>query len=182
MRPSGRRWQWTLPLVSLLLAGCMFGDLSQNLALIIQVTVLRGTVRPDHPRDLPILVVIYSGEKDHEELVDYFVLAGPGPYFFFVPAGTYRLAAFEDVNRDFAYTPGVEPSALLRGGTPIMAESGATVEGLDIEILGAGRERVPFVFRSSLPEESGERSLAEFHLGEVTSLDDPRFSEDNARR
>ena len=179
--PCRRRW-WAGLLVSLLLAGCMFGDLRQNLAQINEYTVLRGTVRTDHPTDLPILVVIYSGEKDHEELVDYFVLAGPGPYFFFVPAGTYRLAAFEDVNRDFAYTPGVEPSALLRRGQPITAESGATVEGLDIEILGAGRERVPFVFRSAAPEESGERSLAEFHLGEVTSLDDPRFSEENARR
>jgi pimeloyl-ACP methyl ester carboxylesterase len=114
--------------------------------------------------------------------VDYFVLAGPGPYFFFVPAGEYRVAAFEDVNRDFPYQPGAEPSALLRGGGPIVVQSGATVEGLDIQIRGAGRERVPFVFSSSATEESGERSLAEFHLGEVTSMDDPRFSEEGARR
>jgi hypothetical protein len=56
------------------------------------------------------------------------------------------------------------------------------VEGLDIEIRGAGRERVPFVFSSSGAGESGERSLAEFHLGEVTTMSDPRFSEESARR
>jgi pimeloyl-ACP methyl ester carboxylesterase len=182
MRTSGHRRRWAWLLVSLFLAGCMFGDLRQNLAQIDEYAVLRGTVRADHPTDLPIIVVIYSGEKNREQLVDYFVLAGPGPYFFFVPARDYRLAAFEDINRDFAYTPGVEPSALLRGGKEIAAKSGATVEGLDIEIRGAGRERVPFVFSSSATDESGDRSLAEFHLGEVTSLDDPRFSAESARR
>ncbi len=182
MRTSCRRRWWPWLLVPVVLAGCMFRDLRQNLATMNEYAVLRGTVRTDHATDLPIVVVIYSGEKGREELVDYFVLAGPGPYFFFVPAGEYRLAAFEDVNRSFTYQPGVEPSALLRGGQPITAEGGATVEGLDIEIRGAGRERVPFVFTSSVTEESGERSLAEFHLGEVTSLDDPRFSEESARR
>ena len=59
--PCRRRW-WAGLLVSLLLAGCMFGDLRQNLAQINEYTVLRGTVRTDHPTDLPILVVIYSGE------------------------------------------------------------------------------------------------------------------------
>jgi pimeloyl-ACP methyl ester carboxylesterase len=182
MRTSRHRWRWTWLLVSLFLVGCMFGDLRQNLAQIHEYAVLRGTVRADHPTDLPIIVVIYSGEKNREQLVDYFVLAGPGRYFFFVPAGDYRVAAFEDVNRDFAYTPGAEPSALLRGGQEIAAKSGATVEGLDIEIRGAGRERVPFVFTSLAPEESGDRSLAEFHLGEVTSMNDPRFSAESARR
>jgi pimeloyl-ACP methyl ester carboxylesterase len=182
MRIPGRRWRCASLLVTLFLAGCMFADLRQNLAQIDQYSVLRGTVRADHATDLPIIVVIYSGEKGREQLVDYFVQAGPGPYFFFVPAGDYRLAAFEDVNRDFAYTPGVEPSALLRSGQEIAAQSGATVEGLDIEIRGAGRERVPFVFSSAGADESGERSLAEFHLGEVTTMSDPRFSEESARR
>lgn len=182
MRLLGRSRLWLCVLIPLVLAGCMFRDLRQNLATMNEYAVLRGTVRTDHATDLPILVVIYSGEKGREELVDYFVLAGPGPYFFFVPAGDYRLAAFEDVDRSFTYQPGVEPSALLRGGQPITAESGATVEGLDIEIRGAGRERVPFVFTSSATEESGERSLAEFHLGEVTTMDDPRFSDESARR
>ena len=98
MRISGRPWRCASLLVPLFLAGCMFGDLRQNLAQMDQYSVLRGTVRADHATDLPIIVVIYSGEKGREQLVDYFVQAGPGPYFFFVPAGDYRLAAFEDAS------------------------------------------------------------------------------------
>ena len=182
MRSLGRSGFWLCVLIPLVLTGCMFQDLRRNLATMHEYAVLRGTVRTDHATDLPILVVVYSGETGREKLVDDFVLAGPGPYFFLVPAGDYRLAAFEDVNRTFTYQPGEDPAALLRGGELITVVSGATVEGLDIEIRGAGRERVPFVFTSSGTEESGARSLAEFHLGEVTSMDDPRFSDENARR
>ena len=160
----------------------MFRELSQNLAEKREYAVLRGTVSTERPTDLPILVIIYTGDLGKEQLVDYFVLAGPGPFFFFVPAGTYRLAAFEDVNRDFTYEPGVDPSALLRGGQPITVEGDSTVEGLDITIREAGHQRIPFAFSSADTEDSGERSLADFHLGEVTRMDDPRFSAETARR
>ena len=175
-----RLYLWLL--VPLLLSGCMFRHLRQNLAEAREYAVLRGAVRMLHPTDLPIIVIIYSGENGHEQLADYFVLAGPGPYFFFVPAGTYRLAAFEDVNRDFAYKSGVDPSAVLRGGAPVTAEGGATVEGLDIEIREAGRDRIPFAFSSAETEDVRESSLADFRLGEVARIDDPRFSAENARR
>jgi pimeloyl-ACP methyl ester carboxylesterase len=99
-----------------------------------------------------------------------------------VPGGTYRLAAFEDVNRDFAYEPGVDPSALLRGGQAITVEGDTIVEDLDIDLHEAGRERIPFVFSSVDTGDAGQRSLADFHLGEVTRMDDPRFSDENARR
>ena len=160
----------------------MFRELSQNLAQKREYAVLRGTVHMEQPNDLPILVIVYSGETGREQLVDYFVLAGPGPFFFLVPAGTYQLAAFEDVNRDFAYEPGVDPSALLRGGQPITVEGDTTVEDLDIEIREAGRERIPFAFSSADTEDTGERSLSDFHLGEVARMDDPRFSDETARR
>src|SRR5215470_16343559 len=50
-------------LVALALSGCMFRDLKRNLAEKAEYAVLRGTVHTEHPTDLPILVVIYTGEK-----------------------------------------------------------------------------------------------------------------------
>jgi pimeloyl-ACP methyl ester carboxylesterase len=182
MRTGGRRWLGLCVVISLALSGCMFRDLKRSLAEKAEYAVLRGTVRTERPSDLPVLVVIYSGDTGHEQLVDYFVLAGPGKYFFFVPGGTYRVAAFEDVNRDFTYKPGVDPSALLRKGEAITAEGGATIEGLDIEIREAGHERIPFAFSSADSDSLRDLSLADFRLGEVTRIDDPRFSEENARR
>lgn len=179
---SHRPRLWPRLLVSLLLSGCMFRQLERNLAEKRGHAVLRGAVHTEQPTDVPIVVLIYTGEDGSEQLVDYFVLAGPGPYFFVVPAGTYRLAAFEDLNRDFTYEPDVDASALLRAGEPITATGGATLHGLDIEIRDASSEHIPFAFSSADSEGAGARPLAEFHLGEITRIDDPRFSDEHARR
>jgi pimeloyl-ACP methyl ester carboxylesterase len=159
----------------------MFRELERNLAEKRGHAALYGAVRTEQPTDLPIVVLVYTGEEGSERLVDYFVLAGPGPYFFIVPAGTYRLAAFEDLNRNFAYDRGVDPAALLRAGEPIAVSGDVPLHGLDIEIRDASSERIPFAFSSADSEGPGERSLAEFHLGEITSIDDPRFADEQAR-
>jgi pimeloyl-ACP methyl ester carboxylesterase len=179
---SHRRRLRSCLLAVLVLSGCMFRQLERDLARKQSYAVLRGAVRTEHPTDLPIVVIVYSGEDGHERLTDYFILAGPGPYFFTVPAGTYRLAAFEDLNRDFAYEPGVDASALLHAGKPIEVQGGAAVHGLDIDIRDASSDPIPFAFSSADRDNTTERSLSDFHLGEVTRIDDARFSEENARR
>ena len=167
-----------MPLLS---AGCMFGRLERNLAQKREYGELRGTVRTEQPTDLPIVVAVYTAEDGTAQLVDEFVLAGPGPYFFMVRAGSYRIAAFEDLNRNFTYDPGVDPSTLLNAGESVAVEGGATVSGLDIDIRDGSHEPIPFAFVSADRGDPAERSLADFHVGEVTSIDDPRFSEANAR-
>src|SRR5262245_24726501 len=122
----------------LLSAGCMFGRLERNLAQKREYGELHGTVRTEQPTDLPIVVAVYTAEDGGAQLIDEFVLAGPGPYFFKVRAGSYHVAAFEDLNRNFAYDSGVDPSALLNGGKPVAVEGGATVGGLDIDIRDDG--------------------------------------------
>jgi hypothetical protein len=56
-----------------------------------------------------------------------------------VPAGTHRLAAFVDINRDFTDQPGVDPSALLHAGEPIRGEETETPRSLYVLGLRAGR-------------------------------------------
>jgi len=170
-----------LACLSLPLAGCMFGRLERDLAQKGEYGTLTGTVRTPQPTDEPIIVVVTRGEDGAEQVLQEFVLAGPGPYFFTVPAGSYRIAAFRDRNRNFAYDPRIDPAAQFGGGEAIDVPAGATRGDLDIEILDAGGEPLPFALTSADREASGERSLSDFHLGEVTAIDDPRFSEENAR-
>jgi len=161
----------------------MFQRLGRDLEQAREHAVLSGSVRTEHPSDLPILVLVYTGEAGDERLVDYFVMAGPGRYYFVVPAGTYRIAAFVDVNRDFTYAPGVDPSALLHAGQPVRAPAAATLDGLDVEIPDAGREPIPFAFSSANGEGFAEGSQPDLRfVGTVTRIDDPRFSDDNAHR
>ena len=92
-------------------------------------------------------------------VIDEFVLAGPGPYFFFLPTGDYRVAAFQDVDRNSTDDPGTDPAALLTGGEPVTAAAGATVGGLDIEIAMPGRRcrfnRYRLTARARASEASG---------------------------
>ena len=55
----------------------MFQRLGRDLEQVREHAVLSGSVRTEHPSDLPILVLVYTGEAGHERLVDYFVMAGP---------------------------------------------------------------------------------------------------------
>jgi pimeloyl-ACP methyl ester carboxylesterase len=161
----------------------MFQRLERDLTQAREYAVLRGSVRTEHPTDLPILVLVYTGAVGREHLVDYFVMAGPGRYYFLVPAGTYRLAAFLDVNRDFTYQPGMDPSALLSAGEPVRLLGATTRDDLDIEVRDSSREHIPFAFSSADGEGNGEGSRSDLRfVGAVTRMDDPRFSDDNARR
>ena len=176
------RW-WPCGVALLLLSGCMFHRLGRDLEQAREHAVLGGSVRTEGPTDLPILVVVYAGERGREKLVDYFVMAGPGRYYFLVPAGTYRLAAFVDVNRDFAYQPGVDPAALLHGGEPVGVRGETTRDDLDIEIRDGGSAPIPLSFSSADAEGLVEGSQSDLRfVGAVTRIDDPRFSDENARR
>jgi len=159
----------------------MFGRLQRSLAQKRAYGVLEGAVRTGQPTDLPIVVVVYTGADGAEQLIDEFILAGPGSYFFTVRAGTYRVAAFEDVNSNFAYDAGLDPSALLNAGEPVTVAGGATVRDLDSDIRDTGHARMPFAFFCADSEGAADRSLSDFHLGEVTRIDDPRFSPENGR-
>ena len=53
-----------------------------------------------------------------------------------------------DINRDFTYQPGVDPSALLHAGEPVRVLGAATRDDLDIEVRDASRELIPFAFSS----------------------------------
>ena len=183
MRAFRRLRSWPCWLALLLLSGCMFHRLGRDLAQAREHAVLSGFVRTEHPGDLPILVLVYSGDTGHERLVDYFVMAGAGRYYFVVPAGSYRLAAFVDVNRNFTYEPGVDPSALLHAGEPLRVAGAATLDGLDIEVRDASAERIPFAFSAANGEGLAEGSQPDLRfVGTVTRIDDPRFSDENAHR
>src|SRR5690242_18744572 len=93
-----RRWRRGALLLATaaLVSGCMFRALRRDLRELGTFGVLRGTVSVDQPSDAAVVVMVYSGEAGAVHVFDSFVLARPGSYYFIVPAGSYRLAAFED--------------------------------------------------------------------------------------
>jgi pimeloyl-ACP methyl ester carboxylesterase len=112
--------------------------------------------------------------------IDSFVLARPGPFFFAVPEGTYRLAVFEDRNADLSYQPASEPAALYAAGSDLVVRAGQHVEGLDMVLHQEQAQRIDFEIGSLQAGQRGVAQLPAFHVGTIVSIDDPRFAADNA--
>jgi hypothetical protein len=172
-RPLSRLGLATL---ALLAAGCSLWELRKDLQRLEKFGMVGGTASRSPADDAPIIVALCTGTG--AEVVDTFVLDRPGNYFFTVPAGTYRLAAFVDRNRDFTYQPG-EPAAWYAED---VAVAGAHKVGhIDLHIVAPGVVlELPISARNL-----GERPSAELppiHLGEVVTFDDPRFTPENGKR
>src|SRR6185369_13643801 len=99
-----RRVLGLLLLPMLFLPACMLRDLGRNLKMLGEYAVLRGNVAAE--QKTPVIVVVYSADDGPPHAIDAFLQARPGAYYFLVPAGTYRLAAFEDIRDDQVYDRG----------------------------------------------------------------------------
>lgn len=168
-----------LLLVALGAAGCMFRSLGHDLEVWRGYATLRGQVSVEPPSQNAIVVVLYSGDGGAEQVVDTYVQAAAGAYFFVVPPGTYRIAAFEDRGSSLVYDAGGDPATTFNGGAAIAATSGATIGGLDLFLRTDSEERLPFAVVLS-EEDRGVGALPNVRLGEVVALDDARFSDANA--
>ena len=160
------------------LAGCQFGALRDNLRVLDQNGYLKGAVAA--PAGDPAPLVVFAVPPGAGEAADWLVLARPGPYFLVVPVGAYRVGAFVDRNHSLAHDPG-EPIAWARGGEPMSVNAGAIAAGLNLTpVIDAG---APPAAIGLLPvRSSGEvDELPASRIGEVVTLDDPRFSEASAR-
>lgn len=167
-------------LVALLaLAGCRFGALGENLRTLDRYGYLRGaTSVPPGAAGAP-LVVFAAPAGAQPEASDWVVLPRPGPYFLVVPAGSYRIGAFEDRNRSLTHDAG-EPVAWARGGEPVDVRPGRILEDLDLP-LSAAHAQAPVNLGLLPVRASGAvTELPASRIGEIAALDDPRFSDANA--
>lgn len=176
-RVRRRRLAMALPLLAL--SGCMFRDLDRNLRQFNRNGFLVGAVHiaasDGEPESAPIVAFAYRGDGADAEVVDWFMLARPGPYFLVAPVGRYRVAAFEDRNRSYTYDPG-EPAALLRDGAVIESRPGEVTRGLDMVLRRDAATPLPVSIALPIGSEPGVDALPNPRLGEVVGLDDPRFS------
>ncbi len=108
-------------------------------------------------------------------IADYVVLEpNGGVYSFALPPMTYRVAAFEDGNRDLDYQPN-ERAGAFDDFHDLALSPGEIREHIDIHIAASD----PRGQELALEHPTGEtRSL---HIGDVVPLEDPRFAHDTGR-
>ena len=162
--------------VALLAGGCGFRTLRKDIEQVAEFAVLEGHARVRGTEGNPIVIVVYSVTAN--QIADLFLLPRPGPFFFILPAGKYQLAAFENHNRDLSYEPGEEPAVLM---TDLVLRAGERRMGIDLVIDPGSTTRIPFAMKALSPERRGIDQLPDLQLGTIANIDDPRFSEENAK-
>src|SRR5690349_10397812 len=163
----------TVVAVALALTGCGMRTLKKNLQIAHEQASIEGSAAIAGGGSAPIVVVLE--QADTGKIADLFVLARPGPFYFTVPAGHYRLGAFEDRSRDLTYRPDSDPAVLLGGTGEIVLQEGERRRNVALTIDPAGGVALPFAVQATSPDERIGKIPA-MHIGTITTLDDPRFA------
>jgi pimeloyl-ACP methyl ester carboxylesterase len=125
----------------------------------------------------PIIVVLARPAGETWQIADHFVLEGPGLWRFAAAAGSYRLAAFQDLNRDLK----LQPDEPFLGNQPLSCSAGERRTELVLRIPAAGRSRfaetidIATLQARSFSEQLGVSLGQVSAVGEVASLSDARF-------
>ena len=165
-----------LALALLAVAGCRFGVLGEHVRTLDASGFLRGAVsQPAGAPDEPLVVFAVRADDASGAAVDWVVLSRPGPYFLVVPVGDYRIGAFVDRDHSLGLEAG-EPATWVQGGAPVAARPGHTTAGLNVALTGSA-PAPPMAVTLPARTSAGIDALPASRVGELASLDDPRFGD-----
>ena len=164
------------------LSGCTLFRVKQDVWRMERAVELRGEVVGAAP-DKAVAVILVRDHRGKKTIFNYSVRYGPGAFRFVMSPGSAYLFAYEDENGDLQYQKG-EPAAWYGGmvAQMITLQDGEVAEGLKIELMRAVPQGVDDYERPARPTE-GAIKLGRFtySIGEVTNLDDKRFTEEQGK-
>ena len=122
------------------LTGCGVFAVKEQQAQLDAFCRIGGKVEAER-KDVSVpLVVILARQtgadptkRESWQVADHFVLEAAGPWAFAAPPGEYRLAAFEDANRDLKYQPG-ESFLGVEATAPIQCAAGTRARDISLRI------------------------------------------------
>lgn len=155
--------------------GCAFHKLKKDLKNLETVSKISGTIISESPRKKPILVALYTEDK---EILRYNVKYKSGHYEFFALPGTYYIAAIEDANEDLIFQHD-EYVGVYGSPTPIKVAAGSNIDNIDVTLISPEKAKVAMPQIYKRPEKTREIEPKDVHFGEIVKLDDPRFSDEN---
>ena len=176
---------------AVLLAGCVFQDVREQQARIDATCVIEGTAASVAGDDRPVVVALLrpagASAPGRKFLVaDHFVLEAAGRWAFAAPPGDYRLAAFQDSNRDLLYQPG-EPFLGVDAVGPIECREGTRARDIVLRVpassSGAPEAEVDITALQARDVHGQmRRTLGQLTAaGELAKLADARFVHDVAQ-
>jgi pimeloyl-ACP methyl ester carboxylesterase len=171
------------------LQGCVFRDVKEQQAKIAAYCTLEGEIAAERRAPQAPLVLLLlrqvagdAAGRDAWRLHDHFVLEAAGPWQFRVSAGTYRFAAFQDLDRDLQYRPG-EPFLRADPGPSVACRAGEPHRHIALHIPAAGAPRTAETIDIAGLQARGIHEQLQRSLGEATAvgalatLTDARFAD-----
>lgn len=169
----------TILLALILLHSCAFIKLKEDIETMQSVVGIRGKITNQSPNKQPLTIVTYV-ETDSQKLVHNFKIAdnNEGVFVTVVPAGEYYIIAFEDANYNLVYDPG---EYFGQAGKPdrISVNGLKPIDNLNIEV--ARTNGFPEGFPKDISNVKDLISIRDIASGTITTLDDEKFSEENAK-
>jgi len=164
--------------VLMIFSGCGFMDLKKEVAEVAQTHSLAGKSTPPSSPKGSVIVILYSQVEGKNEIVGFTIPADTGHFSFYMPKGTYYLAAFEDLNYNLSHDPG-EPAGCFGAPDPIVVRtSTGKNELLNLDMRLKQSDRFFPGFPAAIDTQKISRS-AFVKLGEIATLDDKIFAQEN---
>lgn len=162
----------------LCLNGCVFMRVKEDIEKYNAYSHVVGNIISEFAGYKPIFIGAFRYESGEEKLIDYGIIYGPGPFEIWLLPGEYYLAAFEDANEDM-YFQQDEYVGWYGSPTPVNIIKGRNYKGMDICLRSPekAKKELPIIYDGTT-ERSGMK-VDEKGVGEIVSLDDPRFSREN---
>jgi len=171
-----------LSALSLFLGGCAFFDLKKEMKEFEVIYGLRGEVDNRSPHKGPLIVVLYAEKNNNKKIVKYVLADKLGHYSLLVNEGSYYLAAFEDLNRNFAYDEGEyygyfgAPDRVIVAADKLKASGSKAIVDLNIRITETKH------FKADLPvfvDVGLLKGTSYIKIGQLATLDDEIFKQEN---
>jgi pimeloyl-ACP methyl ester carboxylesterase len=147
---------------------------------------LAGSVTTEAPGNSPLIVLLSHSSDQGTRLVDHCVLERAGDWGFAVAPGTYSVGAFQDLDRDRTWAD--EPFLPGSEETRFVLADGERRDGVELVIPPEGRPRHTggaSDLRALLARTPAEQVVISLEqcmvLGDLTSLQDPRFTNDTGK-
>ena len=169
--------------LSVILNGCIFKELKEELAEFDQTYAIAGKISNHEQAIGPVLVILYGHSEESKTIQQIVFTETTGDFSFLVTPGSYSLAAFADTNSNMAWDMG---ELAGRYGAPeevVIPPRDAVDMPEDRDFIGL--EMVlepPDGVLSDFPSPA-DTSLSEakslVRLGTIAKLDDSIFAQEN---
>ncbi|VGO12869.1 hypothetical protein PDESU_01423 [Pontiella desulfatans] len=166
-----------LAALMLLLNGCTLLKLKQDLNMLEQQRTIGGTVVCDHPVTDSVVVVLWA--LDESGTSGYWLSRCGMEFSFMRDSGRYYLMAYADANEDGRYQE-TEYAGIFGNGKAIDLSADSTTDGLELRLLPPGQAKIPSHVKQTPREEVDAKfALRNSQLGELTTMDNPLFTDAN---